>query len=53
MESCYKESVGYCATCTRCVDKQLADGKAREEMTDFTYTGETARTIFTRSKQHL
>ena len=28
-------------------------GKAKEDLIDYTYTGETARTIFTRSKQHL
>ena len=52
-EKCYKECVGYCATCTRCKMTQLEEGKAKEDLVDYSYTGETARTIFTRSKQHL
>ena len=52
-EACYRESVGYCATCTRCTEHQLTQGKTREDLVDHSYTGETARSIYTRSKQHL
>ena len=52
-EQCFKEGVGYCATCTRCTASQLEEGRAKEALTDYSYTGETARTVYTRSKQHL
>ena len=52
-EKCYKESVGYCGTCSRCKCTQIEEGKEKEEIVDHTYTGETARSIYTRSKQHL
>ena len=52
-DRCYQESVGYCSTCSRCTASQKDDGKQPDEMTNYTYTGETARTVYTRSKQHL
>ena len=52
-ERCYMEGVGYCATCTKCRATQLEEGKAEDDLTDYSYTGETARSVYTRSKQHL
>ena len=37
----------------RCRSTQLEEGKEAKDVVNYSYTGETARTIFTRSKQHL
>ena len=44
---------GYYAICTRCRNTQFQEGKTKEELVDHTKTGETARSVYTRSKQHL
>ena len=52
-ERCFQEGVGYASTCTRCYDKQLDEGKPVEECQNYSYYGETSRTLYTRAKQHL
>ena len=37
----------------RCRSTQLEEGKEAKDVVNYSYTGETARTIFTGSKQHL
>ena len=51
-EQCYKEGVGYSGHCTRCEVQQQMDGVAEEQVVDFVYHGETARTVYTRANQH-
>jgi hypothetical protein len=44
--NCFRESVGYSSTCTRCREnQQQEEGKTPEETTNYSYTGETARAI--------
>ena len=51
---CFHEGVGYVSTCTRCRHKeQEEEGKTPEQTTNHSYIGETARTLYTRTKQHL
>ena len=52
-EQCYQEGVGYCSTCSRCRENQVENGKTLEDATNYSYTGETARPLYTRAKQHL
>ena len=52
-EECYKEGVGYQSTCTRCRTSQLEQGTPEKEVENHSYLGETARTLYTRAKQHL
>ena len=53
-ERCFKEGVGYSSRCTRCrAAGQHVDGRPPDRPVNYTYSGETARTIYTRSKQHL
>jgi hypothetical protein len=45
---------GYSSTCKRCQETQQQEEKKNPEgITNYSYTGETARTLFTRAKQHL
>ena len=50
---CYRESVIYKASCLRCRNDQLAAGVAVDSINDHAYEGETLRSLFTRTKQHL
>ena len=48
---CYKEGIGYASTCTRCrVTDEQEEGRPPD---NYTYIGETARTLYTRANQHL
>ena len=52
--NCFREGVGYSATCTRCRQAQQQDeNEPPREITNYAYTGETARSLYTRAKQHL
>ena len=51
--ACYKEGVGYAGTCIRCRNSQQEDGRPLKDAVNYSYTGETARTLYTRAKQHL
>ena len=53
MENCFKEGVGYASTCCRCRQNQQDEGKSLQEAVNYCYTGETARSLYTRAKQHL
>jgi hypothetical protein len=53
-ERCFKVGIGYSSRCTRCrTTGQQEGGRPPDGMVSYAYTGETARTIYTRSKQHL
>ena len=52
-ERCYKEGIGYIGTCVRCKEKQIEEGMPKDQIIDYSYIGETARSLYTRSKQHL
>ena len=52
-EKCYLEGVGYCGTCRRCTQSQMEEGRPPESITNYSYTGESARSVYTRAKQHL
>ena len=48
---CSKEGIGYSSTCTRCrVTDEQEEGRPPD---NYTYIGETARTLYTRANQHL
>ena len=49
-EDCYKESIVYLATCNRCYDAELEAGL---EPKPRVYIGESSRTLYTRTQQHL
>ena len=50
-EKCYSESIIYQSTCNRCINEQIDGGIA--EPVESLYVGETSRTLFTRTQQHI
>ena len=53
---CYKPSVGYKYTCTRCEmerELQIEDGIPVDSTTSYKYIGESSRTPYTRHLQHI
>ena len=53
---CYKPSVAYSYTCTRCEvcrQQEIEDGNPVEATTVYKYIGESSRTPYTRHTQHL
>ena len=50
---CGKENILYRAICTRCRDAQIDQGVDNDKIVHSQYTGESARTIRTRAKQHF
>ena len=53
-DQCWSEGAAYSATCTRCRSYQVeVELKELKDVVDQAYIGETGRSIFTRSGQHL
>ena len=49
-EQCWKEGIVYSASCNRCYEQQLAQNI---DPINSMYIGESSRTLFTRSNQHI
>jgi hypothetical protein len=52
-EKCFIENITYQAHCTRCRRAQIARGLAPNKVQDQVYEGESSRSLYTRSGQHV
>ena len=50
---CYREGVGYLATCNLCIREQLAAGVEEEDVVHRVYTGESHRSLRFRLERHI
>jgi hypothetical protein len=52
-EKCFQENITYQAHCRRCRQEQLDNGIPLKKVKDQVYEGESARSLYTRSAQHI